>query len=105
VRHYPFVGADKVVHAGAFGTLAFLVAWGLFRAVPNWPHLRSLLVAFFSAVVYGGSDEIHQIFVPRRYSDPLDVAADATGALIAVVLVYLWETRPRGQKGGSAQGR
>lgn len=93
VMSYPFFQADKVMHAGAFGLLAFLTAWGLLKGFPEWRLRRILLLSLFVAAAYGASDEIHQWFVPRRYSDPLDWVADIVGALLALTLFTLWRRR------------
>jgi VanZ family protein len=39
-------------------------------------------------VLYGVSDEWHQSFVSGRTSDLLDVAADASGASLAAVVLW-----------------
>ena len=41
------------------------------------------------ATLYGVSDEIHQMFVPPRTPDWLDVCADAFGAMTGAVVVAL----------------
>ena len=81
--------SDKVLHALAFGGLAYLVAWGFIRARPGWSLLRVLLVAFCITVAYGCLDELHQSFTPKRQPDPLDVVADSIGGLGAV-LIFWW---------------
>lgn len=91
-----FPHADKLLHAGAFGVLAFLVAWGLRRACPAWPLVRPLLIALLVTVLYGGLDELHQHFVPGRTSDPFDLLADGTGGLAAVLLVGVRTARIAG---------
>jgi VanZ family protein len=40
-------------------------------------------------VAYGILDELHQLFVPGRVSDPLDVAVDTIGATVACAIVLL----------------
>jgi VanZ family protein len=35
--------------------------------------------------LYGGSDEIHQLFVEGRSADPVDWATDTVGALIGAI--------------------
>src|SRR5262245_7113602 len=70
--------SDKVVHFTLFGGLAGTVATGLWRS--NGPALSSKALfwgAVGFAVLYGLSDETHQIFVPNRTFDPLDLLADA----------------------------
>jgi VanZ family protein len=65
---------DKVVHACAFGLLAFL--W--------YRTLRSGWVAWTIAALYGLSDELHQGFVPGRARDLEDWLADMVGAALVV---------------------
>ena len=80
-----FPHADKLIHMGLFGILA-LLSYVAARRAPAWPPFRAALAAFLLTVLYGSSDEIHQLFTPTRSSDPLDVAADATGAACVFVL-------------------
>ncbi len=68
--------ADKLAHAGLFGTLALLL-WAA--------HVRPWL-AVALATGWGIVDEVHQAFVPGRTPELLDVVADATGAVVAVAL-------------------
>lgn len=68
---------DKVAHAGLFGVLAALLLYA--RATP--------LLAIGLTIAAGVVDEVHQAFVPGRVPDLWDLAADAAGAVIAVVAV------------------
>ena len=81
---------DKQAHALAYGSLAFLCLMGLTRW--QWRRIAgtAVLTAFVLAVLYGISDEIHQMFVPGRTSELADVLADATGAAIAVGAAWAW---------------
>lgn len=65
----------KLAHATEYAILAAL----LLRAVQELP-------AWALSVAYAASDELHQHFVPGRAGRPLDVAVDATGALVGVLL-------------------
>jgi hypothetical protein len=65
----------KLAHAAEYAILAAL----LLRAVRELP-------AWALSVLYAVSDELHQHFVPGRAGRPLDVAIDATGALVGVLL-------------------
>ncbi len=78
------LGWDKLQHAAALGVMAFLVlrASRSFCASP----FRSACTGFVFATFFGGLIEILQGFTANRQADPIDFAADAVGALIAVLL-------------------
>ncbi|MBI3074301.1 MAG: VanZ family protein [Deltaproteobacteria bacterium] len=76
--------SDKLFHAMAFATLAVAVVLAL-RVAHRTSPKRSAVIAGIIASLYGVSDEWHQFYVPGRFADPLDVAADVAGALVATV--------------------
>jgi VanZ family protein len=66
----------KLAHTAEYALLGVL----LLRAV------RRADVAFALGVLYAASDELHQTFVRGRHGAPLDVAIDAVGIGIGLVL-------------------
>jgi VanZ family protein len=77
--------SDKLLHIAAYVPLGFLVLRALSGgrlAAITWPRA---LAAVAISVLYGVSDEIHQMFVPGRTADPLDIVADAIGATLGVM--------------------
>lgn len=58
------------------------------RATQRW-HWSWALVAWLIAALYSVLDEVHQIFVPSRGPSPWDSLLDSTGALFALLVVYL----------------
>jgi VanZ family protein len=86
-------GFDKLLHALAYAVLAMLI----FRALDTtvWSNRPSLLfwVSLAATVAYGISDELHQAFVPARSAEIMDAAADAAGALAALVLCRMVHRR------------
>lgn len=87
-------GADKLLHAAAYGLLAVLVA----RALSAWPAAgRSptwiAVAAAALAALYGASDELHQALVPARTSDVGDWLADALGAAAGAGAWRRWSAR------------
>jgi VanZ family protein len=66
----------KLAHAAEYAVLGVL----LLRAVGR-PS-----AAFGLATLYAATDEIHQAFVPGRQASPLDLAIDAAGAAVGIVL-------------------
>jgi VanZ family protein len=87
---------DKLLHTFAYGVLA---AAALF-AIPVALQQRRPRLIFFSVVLfcllYGISDEVHQLFVPFRTASCLDILADTVGAAIAVLLLQARQQRVTG---------
>ncbi len=103
-----FDWADLLVKKGGhmlgYGLLALTYAWGLAgmnregreehegkgrkNVVCQMPFVagKSLLLAWFLAVLYAVSDEVHQSFVPGRHASAVDVGIDALGAALALWL-------------------
>jgi len=82
-------GWDKLQHLAAFAVLA--VAVGLWVSPSFWKR-RSVLSLLLIAVVgsaYGAVDEIHQYFVPGRFSNFWDWLADTLGAFLGAAAVLL----------------
>jgi len=103
---------DKLVHAVEFGILGLLGANALLtrarlsatkkagagRAGAGNPAKSIWLQAVLLAGLWGAIDEVHQLFVPGRQSDPLDVVADLIGAACgAWLLIRL--AAPRSESG------
>jgi VanZ family protein len=70
------VALRKLAHAAEFAVLGFLLLFALGRE--RW--------AVALGVAYAVSDELHQHFVPGRQGSPLDVAIDAVGVVVGVLL-------------------
>ena len=66
----------KLAHAAEYALLAALLLRALARP---WPALAI-------AVAYAASDELHQHFVRGRVGSPWDVAIDAAGAVIGLIV-------------------
>ena len=74
-------------HAFAYAVLAFLVvrAFSFYRD----PTSRLFWAAFAVCFLYGISDEIHQLFVPGRGFQYIDILMDGVGALIGLTVYAL----------------
>ncbi len=84
-----FLAHDKITHALAFGALAALVFFAL-RTGHRASASIAALGAWLLASLYGGADEIHQMFVPSRTPDGRDLLADSAGAALAAGSLWLW---------------
>lgn len=81
--------SDKVAHFLAYSALGFLIGWrhrlgarrGLRHPVPAWDTLGAAV-----GILFGLSDEVHQLFVPLRLFSWSDFAADGLGVLAGLRL-------------------
>jgi VanZ family protein len=89
--------SDKLLHAVEYGALGALLAWPLAGVAPR----RAFLLAVVLASAYGASDELHQWFVPGRFADVRDWAADTAGGALGAAAA-LWLRRRRVGRGDPA---
>ena len=92
--------SDHFGHSLGYCILAVLLFRGFAGGSYAGITWRSGALAVAFSVLYGMSDEFHQMFVPGRTAAWDDVAADFVGALIGAALVgilyiinRLWPTR------------
>ncbi|MHC4820314.1 MAG: VanZ family protein [Planctomycetota bacterium] len=93
-----FEGSDKAAHVILYSGLGVFLARALRATRPRWSSLAVVMAAVVLGVLYGGSDEWHQTFVPHRMAEVGDLVADALGSLIGAfvyVLVAPPVTAPR----------
>ena len=74
----------KMAHLSLFGFLAVFIQ----RAIQD--NKLSFIYAWMISTAYGATDEFHQMFVPNRTPLLSDVGIDSTGALLALVILFLW---------------
>lgn len=85
---------DKLGHAAEFGILGVLAANALLtRRCISAGGNSERKIFWLSLLMAGGwglVDEVHQIWVPGRTTDPLDLVADIAGASIGAWLLMRW---------------
>ena len=76
---------DKVVHMGVFGLLTLLFSWPFYNSYfSKKEKLHYFIKIAIATSVFGLVTEfIQKFFIPGRYYDLLDWAADSIGALVA----------------------
>lgn len=81
--------SDKIAHLLIYMPLGFFI----YSAQQEWPLVErrySFKLTMIFGVLYGISDEIHQLFVPGRYFEVADFIADGLGIFLgAASFVFL----------------
>ena len=81
--------ARHLAHGFVYTVLVLLIIHGL-GALGRPLTLRTALIAGALAIGYGISDEIHQLFVPSRTGQAIDVGYDAIGTVIGLAIAWAW---------------
>jgi len=77
---------DKAAHFGAFSILGML-ACGLSLKLNPKPRIPIFSMPLAGATLCGALEECLQIFVPGRVASILDLLADISGAIFAILLI------------------
>ena len=83
-RWFPWMDGFNFGHFVAYFILALLLWWGFAS-----DRLSMKLLVVLLCVVYGASDEYHQMFVEGRHADVVDLRNDAIGAILAMMFVSI----------------
>jgi VanZ family protein len=78
----------KTAHLTEYFIFYLLLYRGIRGTRTGW-HWSWALAAWFIAAAYAALDEIHQSFVPSRGASAWDSLLDSTGALIALLVLFL----------------
>lgn len=74
----------QIAHGSVYFILAILVSLALSRS--GISDVRHVVLAMIICVLYAGSDEWHQSFVPGRAAELKDFAVDLAGVVLGVLL-------------------
>jgi VanZ family protein len=85
--------SDKVLHFCEYAILGALSYRACRHAAGTWVAQYALMAAAAGCALYGLSDEIHQLFVPFREADALDLVADTAGGIVGAWSWRLLEAR------------
>lgn len=78
---------QKLLHVCFYAVLALLLVWTL-DGIQTWTY--RLLIAFIIAVAFGAVMEWCQTMVPGRHGTMFDVALNAAGAALGLLVAVLW---------------
>ncbi len=79
--------SDKLLHLCEYGILGALSYRACRHAAGPWVARHAVMMAVVGGAFYGLTDEVHQLYVPFRQADLLDLIADTAGALLGA---WIW---------------
>ncbi len=90
VQQLPGGTPDWLWHGTGYALLGGLMLRALAGGRRAGVTVATVVAAILCAALYGASDEWHQSFVPGRSATVDDLAADMSGAALAVSLAWAW---------------
>ncbi len=81
--------SDKIEHLVAYSILAFLLSFAI-HFKKKFSPTKIFIWCIILVSLYGGFDEIHQMFIPMRSAEWLDFLADFIGAILGTAIaIYI----------------
>jgi len=75
---------DKIMHLACYAVLGCLLMRAMFNYGYQLKGSRLVILAVLFGSLYGVTDEIHQMFVPGRTAEIMDVVSDSLGTAMGV---------------------
>ena len=79
-------GISGIAHTFEYWLLGVLLLRSFLHSFPEKTIFMLALLAAGTAILFGISDEFHQLFVPGRCSELGDVIVDAIAAILGILL-------------------
>ncbi len=86
----PEMHLDAVFHIFIYMPFGFLLASAIYNTKTSISKGTLLGLVLFLSFLYGGSDEVHQSFVPGRNAEMIDLIADTIGGTIGGCVYFLF---------------
>ena len=77
----------KLAHFSEYFVFAVFVTLFMYTFKLNKLALSGISLAI--AALYATTDEFHQSFVDSRFASPIDIGIDSSGALVAILILFL----------------
>ena len=81
----------KTAHFTLYFTLGILT----FLVLKTNNLQKSFKYSLIFCIIFACSDEFHQLFIPGRSGQFIDILIDTSGALIMLLIIYLWQKRKK----------
>jgi len=80
----PFL--DKTGHLFEYFILGFLICRALRNTQKKITRKKTFFLTILFCLLYGISDEVHQLFIPQREFEFYDIIADVSGAILSQII-------------------
>ncbi len=85
----------KCAHVTEYALLGASVVFACYPEISDFVHKKSeraksplfIIIPLLICALYSASDEIHQLFVPGRSGEVLDVFIDSCGSLVGILIM------------------
>lgn len=88
----------KGAHMTEYAILGMLLILCMYQYLPEQKRRFRLPAALLAGILYAGSDEFHQTFVPGRSGELRDVLLDSVGVLVGIAVISAILACIRGKK-------
>lgn len=78
---------DKLLHFIAYFIFGLSIILFLIVNLKSFNKNKIIILTLLLGAFYSASDEIHQYYIPGRYSDITDWIADMAGILLSITLI------------------
>jgi len=89
IRSMPIFLGIKLVHMMEYGLLYYLLKYAVIKTT-NYTKTDAFVLALAITVLYGLTDELHQVFVIGRSASLLDVVANGVGGCLVALSEKLY---------------
>lgn len=80
----------KTGHFVGYGTMGLLWLRAWWMSLPRTRFLLDATLALLGTAIVASADEFHQSFLPNRTGVPSDVLLDCCGAVVLLLVIYLY---------------
>lgn len=81
---------DILFHGLIYAVMCIFFARALSKSCPRLNRAKIIYYTVIFGLVYGLTDELHQIFTPGRCASGLDLSVDGMGGFVAGI-IYTWQ--------------
>jgi len=92
VQAAPIILKVKIVHIFEYGLMSFLF-WVALVKTTSLKAGEIAILSIMLTILYGATDELHQVFVPFRTGNNIDLVVNGAGAAIVQGTIFYLEKK------------